>query len=107
NGFNVADQILRVGQPLNSIYVLKVIGFLSADDIAKNVPRYGSAETVGDFKFEDLNGDGIITEADKQILGHPNPDWTYGVTNTVRYQNFDLSVLVQGQWGGSIYSELG
>ena len=106
--FTVSDQILRVGSPLNSIYVLKVLGFLSAQDIANNVPRYnGNAETVGDFKFQDLNGDGIITEADKQIVGHPNPDYTWGITNTVRYKGFDLSVLVQGQWGGSIYSQLG
>jgi TonB-linked SusC/RagA family outer membrane protein len=106
NSFTVSDQILRVGSPLNSIYVLKVIGLLSAADITNNVPRYGN-ETPGDFKFEDINKDGIITEADKQIVGHPNPDWTYGVTNTFRYRGFDLSVLVQGQSGGSIYSQLG
>jgi TonB-dependent starch-binding outer membrane protein SusC len=107
NGFNVSDQILRVGSPLNSIYVLKTIGFLSADDIAKGVARYNTAETVGDFKFQDLNGDGVITEADKQIVGHPNPDYTYGITNTFRYKGFDLNVFVQGQSGASIYSELG
>jgi TonB-dependent starch-binding outer membrane protein SusC len=54
-----------------------------------------------------LNGDGVITEADKQIVGHPNPDYIWGVTNTFRYKGFDLSVLVQGQNGGSIYSLLG
>jgi TonB-dependent starch-binding outer membrane protein SusC len=107
NGFNVSDQILRVGSPLNSIYVLKTIGFLSADDIAKGVARYNTAETVGDFKFQDLNGDGVITEADKQIVGHPNPDYTYGITNSFRYKGFDLNVFVQGQSGASIYSELG
>jgi TonB-dependent starch-binding outer membrane protein SusC len=106
NGFTVSDQILRVGAPLNSIYVLKVIGFLTADDIARNVPRYGN-EAPGDFKFQDINGDGIITEADKQIVGHPNPDYTYGITNTFTYKGFDLGILVQGQWGGSIYSQLG
>jgi TonB-linked SusC/RagA family outer membrane protein len=107
NGFTVSDQILRVGSPLNSIYVLKVIGFLSSKDIADNVARYGSNQQPGDFKFEDLNKDGIITEADKQIVGHPNPDYTWGITNTVRFKGFDLNVLVQGQWGGSIYSQLG
>lgn len=109
NGFTVSDQILRVGAPLNSIYVLKVAGFLTAADVAagSTVPRYGANQQAGDFKFEDANGDGIITEADKQIVGHPNPDYTWGVTNTVRYKGFDLNVLVQGQWGGSIYSQLG
>ncbi len=106
NGFTVSDQILRVGQPLNSIYVLKVIGFLTADDIAKKVPQY-TTEQPGDFKFQDLNGDGVITEADKQIVGHPNPNYIYGITNNFRYGAFDLSVLIQGQTGGSIYSQLG
>lgn len=107
NGFEVTDQILRVGSPLNSIYVVQQIGFLTQDDINKKVAVYGSGETVGDPKFLDLNGDGVITEADKMIVGHPNPDFTYGVTNTFRYKDFDLGILVQGQWGGSIYSQLG
>ncbi|MEP6673608.1 MAG: TonB-dependent receptor [Ferruginibacter sp.] len=107
NGFTVTDQILRVGEALNSIYVLKVTGLLTAADIANHVPVYASGEAPGDFKFQDINGDGVITEADKQIVGHPNPDYTYGMTNTVRYKGFDLSVLVQGQSGASIYSQLG
>lgn len=107
NGFDVTDNILRVGQPLNSIYVVKQIGILSQDDIAKKVALYGTGETVGDPKYQDLNGDGVITEADKQVVGHPNPDYTYGITNTFHYKGFDLSVLVQGQSGGSIYSLLG
>jgi TonB-linked SusC/RagA family outer membrane protein len=118
NGFTVSDQILRVGSPLNSIYVLRIIGFLSQDDITKNAARYGN-ETVGDFKFEDQltvdtdgdgipdKADGVITEADKVIVGHPNPDYTYGITNTFSYKGFDLSFLIQGQSGGSIYSQLG
>jgi hypothetical protein len=74
---------------------------------------------VGDFKFEDQltvdtdgdgipdKADGVITEADKVIVGHPNPDYTYGITNTFSYKGFDLSFLIQGQSGGSIYSQLG
>jgi hypothetical protein len=42
----VSDQILRVGSPLNSIYVLKVLGFLTAKDIVDNVPRYGNEQPV-------------------------------------------------------------
>ena len=108
NGLTVSDAILRVGSPINSIYVLKVIGFLTQKDIADNVPRYnGTTEQPGDFKFQDINGDGVITEADKQIVGHPNPSYTYGITNTLRYKGFDLNFLIQGQSGGSIYSQLG
>lgn len=107
NNNNVSDQILRIGNPLNSIYVLRTIGFLTADDIQKRVATYGSGQAEGDLKYEDTNKDGVITEADKQIVGHPNPDYTFGITNTVRYKGFDFTVLVQGQSGGSIFSSLG
>lgn len=107
NSFDVTDNILRVGSPLNSIYVVRQIGILTRDDIDKKVALYGTGETVGDPKYQDLNGDGVITEADKQIVGHPNPNYTYGVSNTFRYKGFDLSILVQGQTGGSVYSLLG
>ncbi len=107
NAYDVSDAILKVGYPINSIYVVKQNGFLSAADIANHAATYGTGETVGDPKYVDLNGDGVITEADKQIVGHPNPNITWGVNNTFRYKGFDLSVLVQGQNGGSIYSQLG
>jgi TonB-linked SusC/RagA family outer membrane protein len=106
NGFDVTDQIIRVGQPLNSIYVVRQTGILSAADIANHAAMFNN-ESVGDPKYEDVNGDGLITEADKQIVGHANPDYTWGVTNTFHYKGFDLSVLIQGQNGGSVYSLLG
>jgi TonB-linked SusC/RagA family outer membrane protein len=108
NGLDVSDEIERVGQPLNSIFVVRQIGILTQDDINKHVPLYGTGETVGDPKYQALNGDTSITVPnDEQIVGHPNPDYTWGITNTFHYKGFDLSVLIQGQHGGSIYSELG
>lgn len=107
NSFDVTDNILRVGQPMNSIYVVKQIGILTQADINNKVALYGTGETVGDPKYQDLNGDGVITEADKQIVGHPSPDYIWGMTNTVHYKAFDISVLIQGQNGGSVYSLLG
>jgi TonB-linked SusC/RagA family outer membrane protein len=107
NGFDVSNAILRVGAPINSVYVLKTIGFLTDKDIANGVAQYGTKEQVGDFKYQDTNDDGVINEADKVIVGHPNPNYTYGVTNTFRYKGFDLNVFIQGQSGGTIYSELG
>ncbi len=98
--------ILRVGDPLYSIYVVKQTGILTQDDINKKVALYGS-ETVGDPKYEDFTPDGVIDLNDRQIVAKPNPDYIYGMTNTVRYKGFDFTVLVQGQHGGSIYSLLG
>jgi hypothetical protein len=98
--------IMQVGLPLNSIYVVKQNGVLSAEDIAKGYPMYGN-QKVGDPRYVDFNGDGKITPADRQVLGQPNPKYTWGVTNTIKFKGFDLNIMVQGQNGGSIYSLFG
>lgn len=103
---NAQHSILRVGEPMYSIYVIKQTGILTQEDIDKKVALFG-AQTAGDPKYEDFTPDGTIDLNDRQIVAHPNPDYIYGMTNTVRYKGFDLSVLVQGQRGGAIYSLLG
>lgn len=50
----------------------------------------------------DLNGDGIITEADKTILGDPYPDLIYSFTNEFKLGAFDLSFMVQGSLGAQV-----
>lgn len=89
-----------------SIDVVKKIGVLSQQDIDKGAALFGS-ETAGDPKYFDANGDGVIDANDRVIVGHPNPDYVWGITNNFSYNGFDLTFLFQGQWGGSIYSLLG
>lgn len=104
--YDIPNSILRVGEPMYSINVVKQIGILTQDDIAGKAALFGS-EKPGDPKYLDATPDGVIDANDRVIVGHPTPDYTYGVTNTFHYKMFDLSVLVQGQHGGSIYSLLG
>jgi TonB-linked SusC/RagA family outer membrane protein len=106
SSFDINHSILRIGEPMYAIYVVKQIGILTQEDINNKVALFGS-ETVGDPKYFDANGDGTIDANDRMIVGHPTPDYVWGITNTFKYKQFDLSVLVQGQWGGSIYSLLG
>lgn len=106
SAFDISHSILRVGQPMYSIYVVKMTGILSAKDITDGVARYGN-EVEGDPKYEDFNKDGVIDANDRQIVGQPTPKYTWGLTNTVKYKGFDLSVFVQGQNGGQVYSLLG
>jgi hypothetical protein len=91
---------------MNSIYVVRQIGILSQADIDNKVALYGS-EVAGDPKYFDASNDGKIDANDRVVVGHPNPNYIWGVNNTFKYKGFDLSVLVQGQNGGSIYSLLG
>jgi outer membrane receptor protein involved in Fe transport len=93
SAFDISHSNLKVGQPMYSIYVVKMIGILSAKDIANGVALNGT-ETEGDPKYEDFNKDGVIDANDRQIVGQPIPKYTWSVTNTVKYKGFDLSVLV-------------
>jgi TonB-dependent starch-binding outer membrane protein SusC len=106
SSFDISHSILRVGDPMYSIYVVRQEGILTQADIDNGAALFGN-QTEGDPKYFDANGDGIINENDRVIVGQPNPKFTWGITNTFRYKGFDLSVLVQGQWGGGIYSLFG
>ena len=57
---------------------------------------------VGDIKFKDLNGDGVIDENDRTDLGSPFPKMTFGWSNTFTYKNFDLSIFVNGSVGNKV-----
>ncbi|WP_316737746.1 TonB-dependent receptor [Pedobacter aquatilis] len=60
----------------------------------------------GDIKFIDLNGDGQINNDDREIIGNPTPDFTYGMTVNLAYKGFDLVVLGQGVAGNQIFNAL-
>lgn len=106
SSFDISHSVLRIGEPLYSIFVVRQDGILTQQDIDKGAALYGS-QKVGDPKYVDAYPDGVIDEKDRVIVGHPNPDYTWGITNTFKYKGFDLSLLIQGQNGGSIYSLLG
>jgi TonB-linked SusC/RagA family outer membrane protein len=98
--------ILQQGKPMYSYYIIRNIGILTQDDINNPKVTKLAKQTVGDEKFLDANGDGSIDASDRVIGGQPTPKYTWGFTNNFRYKDFDLSVQVYGQHGGSIMSYL-
>lgn len=52
----------------------------------------GSSLKVGDLKFVDVNGDGIVNDDDKTDLGNPTPDVTMGITIGASYKGFDINL---------------
>ena len=100
-------KITTVGEPINSFYVIQRDGILTQEDLDNGAPLVNDNQTVGDPKYLDANGDGIISYDDRVLSGDPNPDYIYGITNTFGYKNFDLRILVQGQTGGYLYSLFG
>lgn len=57
---------------------------------------------VGDIKYKDINGDGVIDENDRTNIGSPLPKYTFGFNNTFRYKNFDLTLFINGSVGNKV-----
>lgn len=93
--------ITKVGGPISQFYGYKTDGILTPEDMANGVPIMDGQE-VGNSKIVDINKDGKITTADMTTIGNNLPDLTWGFTNRFSYKNFELSVLLQGQFGGDV-----
>lgn len=59
---------------------------------------------VGDYIWQDSNGDGVIDEKDRVYLGNPDPKFTFGINNTFTYKNFDLNIFLNGSYGNKVYN---
>lgn len=58
----------------------------------------------GDYKFKDVNGDGVADAKDRTTIGSPVPDFTYGLTLDLAYKDFGLSMLWSGSQGNEIFN---
>ena len=59
---------------------------------------------TGELIYRDTNGDGVFSSSDRTYIGDPNPDFTFGLTNTLSYKGLNLSVLIQGSYGNDVYN---
>jgi len=91
------------GMPIGTIYGYKTDGIIQLNEDPASVPRFiNYVPTYGDRKYVDKNDDKVLTEADKFILGNANPDFSYGINNTLSYKALSLSVFIQGVYGNEI-----
>lgn len=97
------NYIARVGEPLIQYYGFKTIGVWNSKEEIEANPHF-SSDVPGGLRISDENGDGKLTDADRVALGNPYPDFTYGMTNTFQIGNFDLSFLIQGVQGITVYN---
>jgi len=120
-GMGSAITLTQVGQPLYNFYGFVTDGYYkSKDDIINSphtvgFPKDGSTFNlyntvwVGDIKYKDISGpdgkpDGVIDDYDRTILGSPFPKFDYGMTNTFRFKNFELSIFLQGTYGNKLFN---
>jgi TonB-dependent starch-binding outer membrane protein SusC len=98
----------KVGDPLIQFFGYKTDGvWLSQADVDKaKADGVKSSLTnyfvPGGLKLVDINGDKIIDNNDRTVIGNPYPDFTWGITNNFNYKAFDISFSLQGVQGGSL-----
>lgn len=103
----VSPVIVKVGLPVGSFWGYNTNGLLTSADVSKGVPTLtGVSQQVGDTKYVDTDGNGVISTADKHNLGTAQPKFTFGLSNTINYKGFDLTFLFQGSYGNKIFNFL-
>ncbi|HEV7333761.1 MAG TPA: TonB-dependent receptor [Flavisolibacter sp.] len=97
------------GYPIGSFFGYVVEGiYQSQVDILKSPPASAlGSYRPGDFKFKDVDGNGIIDANDRTVIGNPTPDFTYGASVNLNYKGFSLGLDVNGVYGNEIFRTWG
>jgi TonB-linked SusC/RagA family outer membrane protein len=100
--------IVKVGLPLGTFWGYRTNGIFQTQEEINTQPKINSlANTkVGDRKYVDTNGDGVITALDKGNLGSSQPKFVGSFSNTISYNDFDLNFSFQGSYGAKIFNAL-
>ncbi len=105
-GFGLSDgPITRTepGRPIGSFYLWVMEGIFQTQEEVDNSPYQTQYTRPGDVKFADLNGDNVIDDKDRQHVGDPFPDFTFGANLGFNIGAFDFSTLIQGVMGNDVY----
>ncbi len=94
--------INQVGAPIGSFYGLQSLGYFKDDaDVAASAKQTGAKP--GRIKFADTNGDSVINDKDRVIIGSPHPTFTGGLDLGFRRGNWDLNGTIFGSYGNKIF----
>ena len=95
--------ILRVGEEVGLFWGYEYKGVYQGGALPTGTLTLPGG-VAGDPLFADTDGNTKLEAADKTIIGNPNADYTFGITNNFSYKNFDLNIFFQGSQGGDIFN---
>ncbi|MDE5656410.1 MAG: TonB-dependent receptor, partial [Muribaculaceae bacterium] len=94
---------IMVDQPMGVYYGYVCDGiFQNADQVSNHALQQGAAP--GRLIYRDIDGNGVINENDRCVIGDPNPDFSLGLNLDFRYRDFTLSTFFTGDFGFDIYN---
>lgn len=96
--------ITQEGSPIGMFYGFKVLGIANEQNYDKVAPSSASSTPLqpGDLYFEDVDGNGVVNDDDKRIIGNPHPKFTYGFSFDARYKHFDIRASFNGSQGNQV-----
>lgn len=92
-----------VGHPMSSFFGYQVLGLFQSDAEIDSSPTQDGAE-AGFFKYQDTDGDGVISPTDRVFLGDPIPTFTMGINLSLTYKNFDVTTYLYTSQGNDIFN---
>lgn len=104
-----SEYMRKTGRPINGYYGYKTDGIFQTqeeiDSYAKQeVAGEGYKTQVGDIKYVDVDGNGVVNSDDMTYLGYGNiPEIIYGINGSLNWKNFDFSFLLQGAANAQVY----
>ncbi|GAA0556622.1 SusC/RagA family TonB-linked outer membrane protein [Chitinophaga japonensis] len=94
--------ITEVGKPVALFYGYVVEGIYQDEDDLNRSSKHVTS-VVGSIKYKDVDGNGVIEPVnDFAIIGDPNPDFVWGLTNSFNYKGIDLGIVLVGAQGGEV-----
>jgi TonB-dependent starch-binding outer membrane protein SusC len=101
--------LAEVGYPIGYFWGLRTDGiFQNAEEVQAHRNAGGQLiqpnAVAGDVRFVDLNGDGVINDQDRTMIGNPTPKLTLGTNFTASYKSFDFSAFFIGAFGHQIFN---
>lgn len=93
--------VTKIGAPIGSYFAFVQDGVFRDQTELDSHPHY-RVQNVGDIRYKDLNGDGIIDEEDRTVVGDNHPRFFWGMQHAFTYKAFDLTLFADGQWGNKL-----
>lgn len=111
-GYNVigrinsaADFLTNNGDGTSTVNVATV-SYRKGAIISNTSTNLASSTYIGDLLYEDVNGDGIITDDDMTNIGNPLPKFTFGFNNSFKYKDVDMTLFLYGSIGNKVFNWL-